>query len=110
MERNLSLDALASDPAQAATLPPEARATLLAKALAVVGALAAPTSANGPAPTAPATDRVVRIKEAARLLGTSTDHLYRTWRKFPGAYLDRDGRVKFPVAAIERHVRTMSRR
>jgi len=76
----------------------------------VVGALAAPTPTSGPAPPTPAAERVVRIKEAARLLGTSTDHLHRTWRKFPGAYLDRDGRVKFPVAAIERHIRTMSRR
>ncbi len=110
MEELTTLDVLAADPERAASLLPDARAALLAKALAVVGALAAPALVNAPSPTLSRPERVVRIREAAGMLGRSVDHLHRTWRKIPGAYRDADGRVKFPVSAIERYIRSQGRR
>ncbi len=43
------------------------------------------------------------------MLGRSVDHLHRSWRKIPGAYLDSDGKLKFPVSALERYVRSQGR-
>lgn len=75
-----TLDEIAHDPGRAAGLLTEERARLLARALAVVGALAAPAvSHNG---SAPAEDRLLDVEETARRLGVSTDYVYRhhsTW-------------------------------
>jgi hypothetical protein len=51
----------------------------------------------------PPPDRAVRIEEAARLLGMTTDHLYRHKQRY-GGYRDSDGHIKFPLSAIARHI------
>ncbi len=112
-ESEPSLDALVRDPAQAARLSPETRAQVLARALVVIGALAVPASIVPPAsPTGASGERAVRLKEASRMLGMSGDSLHRKWRALPelGGYVDADHRVKFPVSAIERYIRALSRR
>lgn len=77
------LDDLARDPAAAIHLRPEARAELLARALAVVGALAAPAvTGNGVAP-APREDRILDVAETARRLNVSSDYLYRNSERLP---------------------------
>ncbi|OLC15993.1 MAG: hypothetical protein AUH29_06350 [Candidatus Rokubacteria bacterium 13_1_40CM_69_27] len=79
-----TLEAIARDPAVAVQLPPDARAELLARALAVVGALAAPAVAvNGAGAGAPREDRLLDVQEAARRLNVSTDYIYRHSREWP---------------------------
>jgi hypothetical protein len=53
-------------------------------------------------PQAP--DRAVKVEEAMVLLGMTEDYLYRHWPKL-GGYKDDDGHVKFPLTAIQRHIR-----
>ena len=67
-----TLDELAADPARAAKVSAEVRVTLLARAMAVVGALAAPALA-GP-PPAPRDDRLLDVPEVARRLAVSEDY------------------------------------
>jgi hypothetical protein len=78
----MTLEEIARDPAAAAQLPSEARARLLAQALAVVGALAAP-AVSGNGARAPREDRLLDVQEAARRLDVSTDYIYRHSREWP---------------------------
>jgi hypothetical protein len=89
----VTLDQLAKTPARAAELPVDMRTALLAQALAVVGALAAPPC-SGPAltdtasMTSPPSLRCLRPQEVAKLTGhreTFVQDLCRRGR-FPGAF------------------------
>ena len=99
-----SLDDLARDPASLATLP---RPVLLA-----VYAILAPLEAHVRAallastetPSArPDPDRAVLLDEACSLLGMSKDFVYRH-SKALGAFKDADGRLKFSMRTIQRHL------
>jgi hypothetical protein len=101
-----TLDDLAAQPERAATLTPDERTALLAKALVVVVALA--SSHNGaPAPATPSAERALRLSDAAARLSMTRDSLYRKWRRLPelGGYLDADNRVKFPASKVEQYIR-----
>lgn len=51
-------------------------------------------------------DRALTIEEAAQLLHTSKDTLYRKWRKLPFAYKDPvDGHIKFSFLGLQKHLR-----
>jgi hypothetical protein len=58
------------------------RAVLLARALAVLGALAAPAVSNGSAPST-GEDRLLDVREAARRLAVSPDYVYRHHHEWP---------------------------
>jgi hypothetical protein len=66
-----TLDDLARDPGRAASLPAEVRTVLLARALAVVGALAGPMITGPPtaAPDPPAPEEWITPAEVARRFG-----------------------------------------
>jgi len=82
--RALALDDLVRDPGQAASLPAEHRAVLLAQACALIVTLAS-NGSPPPAPPSAAPERAVLIAEAATLLGMSKDFLYRDTGKSSGA-------------------------
>ncbi len=100
-----SLDALAADPGQAATLPADAVPGFLARTAAVQAALAARLATLGPNGHAPEDpDRLLTAAEAAAVLKVSPDYLYRHARKLPFAV--RLGRhLRFSAAGIERYIR-----
>jgi hypothetical protein len=75
-----TLDQLAAEPEQAASLPSETRAALLARALAVVGALAAPALTGTPTPRE---DRILDVPEVARRMNVSQDYVYRHAAEWP---------------------------
>lgn len=57
------------------------------------------------APSPAEIERVVLVEEAAKMLATSEDTLYSKWKRLPFAFKDPlDGRIKFRVAGIERHL------
>jgi hypothetical protein len=76
-----SLDRLAENPGLVMELPGNVRAVLLARAMAVIGALSAPAVANGPA--APVEDRLLDVRETARRLAVSPDYVYRHHPEWP---------------------------
>jgi hypothetical protein len=75
-----SLDQLARDPGQAASLPAAVRGSLLAQALAVVGALAAPVLTQSPAPCE---NRILGVPEVAHRMNVSRDYVYRHASEWP---------------------------
>jgi|SRR5205809_319714 len=79
------LDFIASNPAAATQLGPEARAELLDRALDVVRALAAPaaTTNGAPAHDAEQPDRWLKDEEAAAMLGVTTRWLRRHGPSLP---------------------------
>jgi hypothetical protein len=83
----VTLDAIVRQPAAAAHLPPEARAGLLAQALAVVGALATPAIATNGSTSgheaAEGEDRLLNAEQAAALLSVTTRWLRRHGPKLP---------------------------
>lgn len=108
-----SLDQLADDPKLADGLPRTVLVDLfrLVRHLEIEldtrlrgdAATAVPTDAS------PDSDRLLRLKEAAAMLKTSTDSLYAKWKKLPFAFKDPvDGRIKFRLSGIERHIRQRS--
>ena len=100
-----SLDALARDPSQAHTLPPEAVPPLLAQLAALQSALAArllTAPQNSHAPEAP--DCLLTAGEAAAFLKVSKDYLYRNASHLP--FTVRLGRhLRFSAAWIARYIR-----
>ena len=53
---------------------------------------------------------VVGVEEAAKLLDTSTDSLYRKHKRFRLGYIDTlDGRLKFSKQEINEHIRRQRR-
>jgi hypothetical protein len=101
----VSLDALAEDPARAASLPAEVKRTIVLTCSAIISACAAGPDTSSIAP-AREPDRVLLIDEAAARLGMTKDFLYRRWPALHLGYKDADGRVKFPLSKIERYIRT----
>ncbi len=103
------LTQLLQDPARVVELPPAEARRLLLPTSALVMALAtraAEAPADGPPEVPVEGDRALTIEEAARLLSTSVDTLYRKWRKFPFAWKDPvDGHVKFSHLGIQKHLR-----
>lgn len=104
----LSLDALAADPSLIPSLPPHIQADLYRQAARLEADLRAYLlTAGRPAQDDQhaAADKALTIGEAATLLCTSKDSLYRKWRRLDFAYRDPlDGRVKFSRAGLERYV------
>lgn len=102
-----SLDALASDPSQIEGLPLDVLKALwvdvrnLEKVL-VLRILTAPATASPPE------DRVLRVVEAARILGTTVDHLYRHHDKYPFAFKDGNS-VCFSWLGIQKWIRARLR-
>jgi hypothetical protein len=76
----VTLDQLAAEPARATALSATARATLLAQAFAVVGALAAPSL---PDSRAPIEDRILDVPEVAHRMKVSQDYVYRHAAEWP---------------------------
>ena len=81
--------------AEAAAVEATLRAKLLGRRHAVVAA--------------PISDHAVGLKQAAEQLHMTRDYLYRHWGKL-GGYRDDDGRVKFSLRAIQRHIDRKARR
>ena len=71
----ITLDAIASDPAKAASLTPEERAGLLMRTASVLAALSAGalTTPSAPIPEGP---RLLKIREVAARLRCSRGHVY----------------------------------
>jgi hypothetical protein len=105
----LTWDALFSNPSAFDALPPAAQATIYEQVAVMEAKLRAKALARRERselviPVTP--ERVVGVKEACPLLGMTQDFLYRNWRKLDlGGYRDDDGHVKFPLSAIQRHIR-----
>jgi hypothetical protein len=79
---------------EAARVEAELRARLLAQTQA--------TGANVPATLEPP----LNLGQAAALLATSKDTLYRKWQQLPFAYKDQlDGQIKFSRAGLESYMR-----
>ncbi len=96
----LSLDALARDPGRARGLSAGERGRLIVQAAAVLAALGAtlPTSESSSAG-----DRLLKVGEAAHMLGCSGDSLYRN-RKHP-ARVQNGRSVRFSLRALESFIR-----
>jgi hypothetical protein len=109
-----TLEQVAADPGVLDAVPVSIQLALYRQAAVVEAALRARLiTANGPGggPIAAADrDGVVGIGEAASMLSTTKDTLYRKWRGLPFAYKDAlDGRIKFHRAALAKHIgRTLS--
>jgi len=95
------------DPSKVAGLPPETIRSLIGQAvLALVTLL---PHLGAPEPRVEPVE-VVGIEEAARLLGTSTDSLYRKRKRLRLGYLDPlDKKVKFTRAELDAYVRHQQR-
>lgn len=104
----MTLDDLAEQPDQAATLTPQERRALLVKALAAVVALAS-ASPNGAPPPPPAAERALRVAEAAARLAMTKDYIHRTWRTLPGFFKDADGHVKIREGDLRKYLDKLSR-
>ncbi len=98
-----TLDSIAHEPALAVPLPPEARAALLAQALAVVGALAAAPilTLAGAGSTE---DRVLDVAETARRLDVSQDFVYRNHGRWPFT-IRRGRKLGFSEQGLADHLR-----
>ncbi len=102
-----SLDALASDPSQIDGLPLEVLKALwvdvrnLEKML-TMRLLIAPTTASHPE------DRLLKVGEAAPILGTTVDHLYRHHDKYPFTVKDGNS-VRFSSQGIQKFIRARLR-
>lgn len=103
-----TLDALAEDPARFQSLPATLQADLYRRAARLEAELRAHLlTASRPAQDDQhaAADKALTIGEAATLLCTSKDSLYRKWRGLDFAYRDPlDGRVKFSRRGVERYI------
>src|SRR5438309_794967 len=104
-----TLDALAADPALAASLSPSALSTIYREVARVEAALRALILTAGPQTTLAVanaySEELLTIGEAAHLLRVSRDTLYRRWRDLPFAFRDGlDGRLKFSRRGVERYV------
>jgi hypothetical protein len=102
-------DALFSNPSTFDALPPEAQAKIYEQVAVMEATLRAKALARRERSERAASatpERAVGIEEACPLLGMTKDFLYRNWRKLGLAgYRDDDGHVKFPLSAIQRHIR-----
>jgi hypothetical protein len=100
-----TLSQLAADPALFDGLPCQVQDALLEQAAVLAARLQAKVVARRVGERTPAEpDRAVAIEEAVGLLAMTADYLYRHWPKL-GGYKDDDGHVKFPMSAIQRHIR-----
>ncbi len=101
---------LLADPSRVAEMPAEEIPALLGQLERLRAELwrrmiSATASENGRSGI-PAEGLPLSLAEAARMLRTSPDTLYRKWRKLPFAYKDPiDGRVKFSLAGIDKYLR-----
>lgn len=101
-----SLDAIATNPACAAELPPDAAHALLSRCVVALAALngrllAGTAASNG---TPPEADRRLNVAEAAERLGMSRDYLYRHADTLP--FTIRVGRsLGFSAAGIDKYLK-----
>ena len=102
-----ALDELARDPAKAADLPVEVVETMLARCHTLEGTLFARLLAARTNGHAPATDtQLVDAEDAARMLGRTTDWIYRNARSLPFAVQQKRGAaLRFSREGIERYIR-----
>ncbi len=109
MSPDPTLTELAQHPERVRELPIETTEKLLIQVHVIQGALiirllAGQAQGNGGAPADP--EGALTLEEAASLLRTSKDSLYRKWRKLPFAYKDPlDGRIKFNRSGLQRYMR-----
>jgi hypothetical protein len=101
-----TLDRVAEDPGAAAGLPRDVLLGLQNRAIcalaALGGQLIAALNGSGERPV----DRLVGVEEAARLLGRSTDWLYRHGRKLPFVVQEGKGaKLRFSTEGIARYIR-----
>jgi hypothetical protein len=104
-----TIDSLQANPDLIATLAGEVVADLYARAASLEAALRARLLALGATGAGQLSsaepERALGIQEAALLLNTSGDSLYRKWSKLPFAYKDPlDGKIKFSLRGIERYI------
>lgn len=102
-----SLDSLVAEPSQIDGLPLDVLKALwvdvrnLEKVL-TMRLLMAPATVSSPE------DRILRIKEASIILGTTVDHLYRHHDKYPFAFKDGDS-LRFSWLGIQKWIRARQR-
>ncbi len=108
-----SLDALVTSPGTLDTLPRHVAAIVYRQVARLEADLRArlleAAALDTDAPISEA-DRLVGVDEAARLLSTSADSLYRKWPKLGFAFKDPiDGRIKFRLSGVARYVEGRAR-
>jgi hypothetical protein len=104
-----ALESVQANPDLIERLPSEVIAALYSQAASVEAILRARLLALNAVgqgqPMSIESERALHIEEAARLLNTSADSLYRKWPKLPFAYKDPlDGKIKFSLRGIERYI------
>jgi predicted DNA-binding transcriptional regulator AlpA len=57
----------------------------------------------------PTEDRLLKIDEAAQVLGTSEDWLYHNWKKLPFAFKWSPRQLRFSLKGLHRYTYCMSR-
>jgi len=54
--------------------------------------------------TMPMEDRLLKIDEAAQVLGTSEDWLYHDWKKLPFAFTWSPRQLRFSLKGLQRYI------
>jgi hypothetical protein len=105
------LSDLLSDPQSVSALTPEEARALLAQIVTLAAPVIARLIVEEPVPVSPPVpgpDQLVRLKEAATLLGMRPARLHRNqrWRDYGGfPDLNDNGKIKFHLSDLQRHVR-----
>src|ERR1700730_13270934 len=102
------LDEIGRDPSLTQGLSSRTRAELIARAAAVIAALAAPTIAD-PGPEQPermhGDDRLLDVNEAAIMLGCKPGWLYHSANDLPFTVRLAPGQLRFSLSGVERFIR-----
>jgi predicted DNA-binding transcriptional regulator AlpA len=103
-----SLDEIGRDPSLTQGLSSRTRAELIARAAAVIAALAAPTIADA-GPEQPermhGDDRLLDVNEAATMLGCKPGWLYHSANDLPFTVRLAPGQLRFSLSGVARFIR-----
>ncbi len=100
-----TVDQILTDPGLVQDLPVPVVQHLLIQVTALLPLL---VSRSHSAPEKTPEDRILRIKEASIILGTTVDHLYRHHDKYPFAFKDGDS-LRFSWLGIQKWIRARQR-
>lgn len=100
-----TIDQLIADPSKVQDLPVAVVQHVLIQLTTLLPLLVAKSHS---APEKTPEDRILRIKEASIILGTTVDHLYRHHDKYPFAFKDGDS-LRFSWLGIQKWIRARQR-